>query len=240
MRKKGQNFLIDRGVIERIAEYAKLVPEDRILEIGPGTGALTEVLAAKAGKVYAVEVDPALAAGLQGRFHNVVVTKGDALKVDLPEYNKIVSNLPYQISTKITFRLLSRPFELAVLMYQKEFARRMLARPGSPRYGRLGMIVGHLCLAEILEVVPRSAFRPVPEVESAIVRLWPREHGVDAERFIKFAEGLFCSRRKKTKKALASMGISREKLAAMDASLLEKRPEELTPGEAAELAVNAY
>ncbi len=240
MRNKGQNFLVDRGVIERIVEYAKLVPEDRILEIGPGTGNLTEVLAAKAGKVYAVEVDPALATGLQGRFRNVVVIKGDASKVDLPEYNKIVSNLPYQISTKITFRLLSRPFELAVLMYQREFARRMLARPGSPEYGRLGMIAGYLSLAEILEVVPRSAFRPVPEVESAIVRLRPREHEVDAERFIKFAQGLFCSRRKKTKKALASMGISREKLAAMDASLLEKRPEELTPGEAAELAVNAY
>jgi len=236
MRKKGQHFLVDRSIIERIAGYAELAPDDSVLEIGPGSGSLTEALAVKAGRVFAVEVDPVLAANLQGRFRSVVVIKGDALKVELPEYNKIVSNLPYQISTKITFRLLSRPFELAVLMYQREFALRMLASPGSENYGRLGMIVGYLCKAEILEIVPRSAFRPVPEVESAIVRLLPREHEVDAERFIKFVEGLFSNRRKKIKKALAAMGISREKLAELDASLLEKRPEELMPEEAAELA----
>ncbi|HSD56752.1 MAG TPA: 16S rRNA (adenine(1518)-N(6)/adenine(1519)-N(6))-dimethyltransferase RsmA [Methanotrichaceae archaeon] len=236
MRKKGQHFLVDRGIIERIAGYAKLAPDDSVLEIGPGTGNLTVALAAKAGRVFAVEVDPVLAANLQGRFRNVVVIKGDALKVELPEYNKIVSNLPYQISTKITFRLLSRPFELAVLMYQREFALRMLASPGSENYGRLGMIVGYLCKAEILETVPRSAFRPVPEVESAIVRLRPREHEVDAERFIRLAEGLFNHRRKKIKKALAAMGISKEAMVDVDASLLEKRPEELMPEEAAELA----
>jgi 16S rRNA (adenine1518-N6/adenine1519-N6)-dimethyltransferase len=166
----------------------------------------------------------------------VVVIKGDALRVEYPQYNKIVSNLPYQISTKITFRLLSRPFELAVLMYQREFARRLLARPGSENYGRLGMIAGYLCKAEILEIVPRSAFRPMPEVESAIVRLLPREREVDAEKFIKFVEGLFGNRRKKIKRAIAAMGIGREAMADMDASLLEKRPEELAPEEAAELA----
>lgn len=235
MRKKGQHFLVDRGIIERIVSYAELAPDDKVLEIGPGTGNLTEAIATKAGQVFVVEVDPVLAADLHGRFKNVVVIKGDALKVELPEYNKIVSNLPYQISTKITFRLLSRPFKLAVLMYQKEFALRMLASPGSENYGRLGMIVGYLCKAEILEVVPRSAFWPVPEVESAIVRLRPREHEVDAERFIWLAEGLFNHRRKKIKKALAAMGISKEAMADMDASLLEKRPEELMPEEAAGL-----
>jgi 16S rRNA (adenine1518-N6/adenine1519-N6)-dimethyltransferase len=236
MRKKGQHFLVDRGIIERIAGYAEIEPDDSILEIGPGTGNLTEAIASKAGRVFAVEVDPVLAANLHGRFRNAVVINDDALKVEFPEYNKIVSNLPYQISTKITFRLLSRPFELAVLMYQREFARRLLARPGSEGYGRLGMIAGYLCKAEILEIVPRSAFRPVPEVESAIVRLLPREHEVDAEKFIKFAEGLFSNRRKKIKKAIAAMGMSREAMADMDASLLEKRPEELAPEEAAKLA----
>lgn len=236
MRKKGQHFLVDRGIIERIAGYARLAPDDSILEIGPSTGNLTEALAAKAGRVFAVEVDPVLAANLHGRFRNAVVIKGDALKVELPEYNKIVSNLPYQISTKITFRLLSRPFELAVLMYQREFALRLLASPGSEDYGRLGMIAGYLCKAEILETVPRSAFRPVPEVESSIVRLLPREHEVDAEKFIKFVEGLFSNRRKKIKKAIAAMGISKEAMADVDASLLEKRPEDLMPEEAAELA----
>lgn len=236
MRKKGQHFLVDRNLLDRIVNYADLVPDDNVLEIGPGTGNLTELLAKKAGRVYAVEVDPDLAAGLQGHFSNVVVIKGDALRVDLPDYNKIVSNLPYQISSRITYRLLSRSFDLAVLMYQREFARRMTSRPGEEDYGRLGMVVGYLCHAEILEAVPRSAFRPVPEVESMVVRLMPREHEVDAERFIKFAEGLFANRRKKVKKAIITMGVSREKLTGLDSSLLEKRPEELWPEEAAGLA----
>ena len=144
-----------------------------MLEIGPGTGNLTEALAARAGRVYAVEVDPDLAAQLAGRFSNVQVINADALTVELPDYNKIVSNLPYQISSKITYRLLSRPFELAVLMYQREFAQRMTATAGSKEYGRLAMVVGFFCQVEILENVPKTAFRPVPQVNSAIVRLRP-------------------------------------------------------------------
>ncbi len=239
MRKKGQHFLVDSGIIERIVCYAELVPDDIVLEIGPGTGSLTEAIAGSAGHVFALEVDPALAAGLHGRFENVEVIKGDALKEDLPEYNKIVSNLPYQISSRVTYRLLARPFDLAVLMYQREFALRMVAKPGSQEYGRLALTVGYLCDAEIMERVPGSAFRPVPEVESAIVRLRPKKHDIDAERFIEFAERLFNFRRKKVKKALASMGFSKESLGMMDTALLEKRPEELTPKEAAELAGNA-
>lgn len=238
MKKKGQHFLVDRDIIERIVGYAELAEGDRVLEIGPGTGNLTEALAASAGHVFAVEIDPGLASDLLGRFRNVSVIRGDALRVELPDYNKIVSNLPYQISTKITFRLLSRPFQLAVLMYQREFAKRMLARPGTEEYGRLGMVVGYFCEAKILEIVPRSAFRPMPEVASAIVGLHPRRKrpDVDAGIFIKFAEGLFNNRRKKIKKALAAMGASRAKLAGLDTALLEKRPEVLTPDEAAGLA----
>jgi len=234
--KKGQHFLIDHAILKRIADYAELKPSDRILEVGSGTGNLTEVLSSRSGQIYAVEVDPSLAADLAGRFPNVNVVKGDALKVKLPEYNKIVSNLPYQISSKITLRLLSRPFELAVLMYQQEFAKRMLAKPGTSEYGRLAMIVGYLSFAEILEVVPRSAFMPVPAVKSTVVRLRPREHEVNAGKFIKFVERLFGYPRKKIKKALLAMGVSREKLVELDASLIEKRPEELTPNEVAKLA----
>jgi len=234
--KKGQHFLVDQALLRRIADYAELTHSDRVFEVGPGTGNLTEILASRAGQVYAVEVDPCLASDLQCRLRDVNVIKGDALKVDLPEYNKIVSNLPYQISSKITLRFLSRPFELAVLMYQQEFAKRIFAKPGTSEYGRLAMIVGYLSKGEILEVVPRSAFRPVPAVKSAVVRLRPKEHEVDAVEFIKFAEGLFGSRRKKIKKALLAMGVSRERQAELDTSLLEKRPEELTPEEAAGLA----
>jgi 16S rRNA (adenine1518-N6/adenine1519-N6)-dimethyltransferase len=235
MRRKGQHFLVDAGVISRLVDYAELRSTDRVLEIGPGTGNLTRVLAERAGSVYAIEVDPALAEDLRGRFANVEVIRGDALKVELPRCNKIVSNLPYQISSQITYRFLKRPFDLAVLMYQKEFAQRMLALPGQELYGRLGMAVGCLCRAEILEPVPRSAWRPVPQVDSVLVRLRPRDADVDAGRFLGFVEGLFRQRRKKTRNVLPAMGFSSEALQPLDAGLLERRPEELSPMEAAHI-----
>jgi 16S rRNA (adenine1518-N6/adenine1519-N6)-dimethyltransferase len=240
--KLGQHFLIDRDVTERIVHYSELKPNDRVLEIGPGRGDLTLALAAYVKRIYAVEVDPDLATNLCGRIPNVMVINADALTVELPDYNKIVSNLPYQISSKITYRLLSRPFELAVLMFQREFSRRMQARVGSKEYGRLAMVVGFFCEVEILECVPKTAFRPVPKVNSSIVRLRPRKErpDVDATTFMSLVEGLFRSRRKKVKKALAAMGISRDMLAELDTSMLDKRPEELTPNEAAGLAEAIY
>ncbi len=235
--KLGQHFLIDRDATERIASYAEIGREDKVLEIGPGPGNLTEELAYRAGQVYAVEIDPDLAARLSGRFSNVQVINADALKVELPHYNKIVSNLPYQISSKITYRLLSEPFGTAVLMYQWEFAKRMTAAPGSEEYGRLAMTVGFFCRIEILEKVSKMAFRPVPQVDSAVVRLVPRSDRpkVDPAEFMRLAEGLFNNRRKKVKKGLAAMGAGRRVLAELEVALLEKRPEELTPDEAASL-----
>jgi len=235
--KLGQHFLIDQGAIERIASYADLQPEDRVLEIGPGPGNLTKELAARAGRVYAVEIDYDLAGQLYDRFSNVQVINGDALKVELPYYNKIVSNLPYQISSGITYRLLSRPFDKAILMYQWEFAQRMKASVGSKEYGRLAMVVGFFCEIEILEKVSKMAFCPVPQVDSAIVRLQPRLDRPDADPsdFMRLAEGLFNNRRKKVKNCLASMGAGGEAQAELDAALLERRPENLSSDEAASL-----
>ena len=235
--KLGQHFLMDRDATMRIANYAELKPQDWVLEIGPGPGNLTEALASRAARVYAVEIDPDLAAKLSGRFSNVQVIEGDALKVELPDYNKIVSNLPYQISSRITYRLLSRPFETAVLMYQWEFAERMAAAVGSEEYGRLAMVAGFFCRIEILEKVSRMAFRPAPQVDSAIVRLLPRTDRpkVDPTDFLRLVEGLFNNRRKKVKKGLAAMGAGPRALAELDSALLERRPEDLTPDEAASL-----
>ena len=235
--KLGQHFLMDRDATMRIANYADIGPQDNVLEIGPGPGNLTEALASRAGHVYAVEIDPHLAELLSGRFSNVQVINGDALKVELPHYNKIVSNLPYQISSKITYRLLSRPFETAVLMYQWEFARRMAAGVGSIEYGRLAMVVGFFCRIEILEKISKMAFHPVPQVDSAIVRLQPRSDRpeVDGADFMRLAQGLFNNRRKKVKKGLAALGAGPRALAELDSSLLERRPEDLSPDEAASL-----
>ncbi len=238
MKKLGQHFLVDRRVLSRIGDYASLDLGDRVLEIGPGTGNLTEVLSARAGTVFAIEVDPSLASSLEGRFDNVVVLRGDALRVSLPDYNKIVSNLPYQISSKITFRLLERPFDLAVLMYQREFAERMVAKPGTKEYGRLTINVSLRAEAEILERVPRGAFRPMPQVESAIVRLRPRDEriAVDERIFDDLTRTIFSMRRKKVKRSLAAMKVSSEALSRIDPELLEKRPQDLSLEEVVDMA----
>jgi 16S rRNA (adenine1518-N6/adenine1519-N6)-dimethyltransferase len=237
MKKKGQHFLVDSRIIGRIADYADLNIHDDVLEIGPGTGNLTEVLSARAGHVTAIEVDERLVWHLEDRFANVDVVLGDALKVELPEYNKIVANLPYQISSKVTFRLLRNPFELAVLMYQKEFAKRMVAQPGTKDYGRLTLNVWYYATCEIVEYVPRGAFQPRPKVESAIVRLRPKTRpDVDESLFLDLTRGLFGMRRKKIKRALAKMGLSSEAIAELDPILLNKRPEEVSPAEMVGLA----
>ncbi|MGC9515386.1 16S rRNA (adenine(1518)-N(6)/adenine(1519)-N(6))-dimethyltransferase RsmA [Methanocrinis sp.] len=238
MKKLGQHFLVDRRIIARIVDYASIDREDRVLEIGPGTGNLTEALSERAGTIFAIEVDANLATSLEGRFQNVSVLRGDALRVPLPDYNKIVSNLPYQISSKITFRLLERPFDLAVLMYQREFAERMVARPGTKEFGRLTLNVALRAEAEILERVPRGAFRPMPQVESAIVRLRPRENRipVDERAFDDLTRGLFSMRRKKVKRSLAAMGVPSEILSRIDPDLLERRPQELFLEEVVDLA----
>jgi 16S rRNA (adenine1518-N6/adenine1519-N6)-dimethyltransferase len=242
MKRIGQNFLVDRDVLSRIADYAELNPTDRILEIGAGTGNLTEVLSRRAGRVCAVEVDSTLAAGLKGRFANVMVIEGNALKVELPDYNKVVSNLPYQISSKITYRLLSKPFDLAILMYQMEFAKRLISAPGTEGYGRLSMVTGHYARAEILESVSRTAFRPNPQVGSAIVRLRPRPDRLDVnhETFMRLATGLFSHRRKKLGPALEAMGVSRDALAELDESILDHRAEEIDSEMAAWLSNKLY
>jgi 16S rRNA (adenine1518-N6/adenine1519-N6)-dimethyltransferase len=237
MNRKGQHFLVDPGVIHRLADYADLSSRDYVLEIGPGTGNLTETLAAKAGRVYAIEVDPRLAGDLEGRFSNVIVVRGDALKAELPDYNKVVSNLPYQISTKITLRLLKRPFSLMVLMFQEEFARRMVAPPGGQGYGRLAINAARYANAEILEHVPKRAFRPQPQVRSAVVRLTPKpREPINDELFDRLSRDLFTLRRKKVGTALQRMGWSPSKLAEIEPSLLDRRPEELTAEDVLELA----
>lgn len=227
--KAGQHFLVDRGIAERIAGYADISPGDRVLEIGPGRGSLTEFLAARAGRVYAIEADPELARYVEDMFPNVEVIQGDALRVDLPEYNKVVSNLPYHISTKITLRLLRNPFDLMVLMYQREFVERMLASPGTRDYGRLSVNVSYYANVEILETVPRSAFRPMPHVSSSVVRLRPRadREQVDESMFSAICRDLFTKRRKKVKNALASIGVSDDVMLDLDPAILDARPEDL-------------
>jgi len=240
----GQHFLIDPRILERIIRYADLKASDTVLEIGGGNGILTKRLAKAAGSVVTIELDRDLADGLalMCRDSNVSVIHGDALKVKLPYFNKVVSNLPYQISSEITFRLLDTGFEYAVLMYQLEFAKRMLAVPGTSDYSRLSVTAQYHAYIEMLENVPPSAFKPQPRVQSAILKLTPREalyHVNDLDFFNRLLKVVFGQRRKMLKNSITSaisvLGIPIDNISLLDEVILQRRPETLTPQELAEL-----
>ena len=206
-KRYGQHFLIDRAVLEREADYADLRKTDSVLEIGAGDGRLTEVLAARAGKVYAVERDPKLARILRSRrLGNVEVIEGDILSIELPKFDKVVSNIPYYLSTPITFLLLENlNWKVAVLTYQKEFGERLAAKPGSKNYSRISAFVSSRCEVEILETVPREKFRPVPKVDSVIVRMVPdpKDYRINWGLISR----IFSHRKKLVKNALRCAGI---------------------------------
>ncbi|MDI9623391.1 MAG: 16S rRNA (adenine(1518)-N(6)/adenine(1519)-N(6))-dimethyltransferase RsmA [Methanothermobacter sp.] len=238
-KRLGQHYLIDDSKRQKILSYADLKDDDVILEIGPGIGTLTIPLASKAGKVIAIEKDKKVATILKDRLKNhknVDLIIGDALKIDFPYFNKIVSNLPYKISSPITFKLLEYDFDFGILMYQREFAERMIAKPGTKDYSRLSVALYFMANIEILDYIPRSAFLPPPRVDSALIRLTPREkiNGT----FERTCRALFQHKKKKARNALIQSfhEISketnpREIVDHIDPRLLEKRVFTLTPEE---------
>ncbi len=193
----GQNFLVVPDIVERNVERAELTEEDVVLEIGPGLGVLTDALSRAAGKVYAIEKDPRLVSILRREYGwpNVEIIEGDALKVEFPEFNKIVSNLPYQISSSITFRFLRHGFEKAVLIYQLEFAERIVAKPGDRNYSRLSLMVRSNATAEIVERIGRGAFWPRPKVDSAVVVMEPKPESEKVDLNENLVRALFQHRR---------------------------------------------
>jgi 16S rRNA (adenine1518-N6/adenine1519-N6)-dimethyltransferase len=199
-KKLDQHFLIDAEVLNREVEYANITEQDTVLEIGPGPGTLTELLAKKAKKVIVIEKDEQFRPILE-EIPNVEVIIADALKVDFPKCNKIVSNLPYGISSSITFKILEQPIELAVLCYQKEFATRMSARAGTRNYSRLSVNTYLRADVELLEDVPKEKYFPVPEVNSTIVKLTPKQIKLP-EKFDDICRALFQHKNKKVKNAL--------------------------------------
>lgn len=220
-RKKGQSFLIDQQIARKIVAAANLTPEESVLEIGGGLGILTRFLVEQAHHVYVIEIEPALVKALNDILdgvENVTVIQGDALKHELPSVNKVVSNLPYSISSPLTFRVLNdiRP-SLSVLMYQEELVNRMLARPGTSEYSRFS--VGVQYLAEIEEVlkVPAQKFYPVPAVDSSVVRMISRTRGSfaqDQRVFFWMTHGIYSYPNKHLRKALGiwcqNLGVSKK------------------------------
>jgi 16S rRNA (adenine1518-N6/adenine1519-N6)-dimethyltransferase len=206
----GQNYLIDDFKRKKIIEYANLTKEDTVLEIGPGIGTLTIELAKKARKVIAIEQDTTIFNILKKRLEkekidNVELINGDAVKVDFPEFNKIVSNLPYQISSPISFKFLKHDFDLAILMYQKEFADRMNGKVGTKQYSRLSAMLYFKANIKFLTKVSPESFIPSPKVDSSVVELKPKESKIaddDFKIYSKVVKALFQHRNKKARNAL--------------------------------------
>jgi len=232
----GQNFLIDKQIAEREVSYADISKKDTVLEIGPGNGILTKILAEKAKKVIAIEIDKNLYEKLKDILpKNVELIHEDVLKIDfknIPHFNKVVSNLPYQISSPITFKILDYNFEIAVFIYQKEFAERLIANPGTKDYSRLSVNVYYKAKCELLENVSKNCFSPVPKVDSSIVRLFKRDKppfDVVSEDFFYFlTKKLFSHRRKKIKNIINDFsGVDFSEIPYLDLRIEELNPEQI-------------
>jgi len=260
-RRQDQHFLVDDRVLDRLPTHLPAgADESRLLEIGAGTGALTDRLLARAAAagpdavVTAIERDARLSAFLREEFApeidagRLCVVEGDALEVDLPAFSACVSNLPYGISSEVLFRLLPAGTPLVVTV-QREFAERMAADPGADEYGRLSVTAGHYADATVVETVPPEAFDPRPRVESAVVRAVPRtpDYEVpDDDFFLSFVTACFTQRRKTMRNAvrntahISGLSDAGAVVERADEELMGRRAGRVTPAEFAELATLAW
>ncbi len=207
--KLGQNFLIDKNVVLREVDYADIKDKDIVLEVGPGKGILTKILAKKAKKVIAIEYDKKLFEYLEKILpNNVELINDDAVKVDFERisFNKIVSNLPFQISSPITFKFLENNFDKAILIYQEDFAKRMVGLPGTKDYSHLTVHLYYKAYCEILEKISKNSFNPQPKVDACIVKLIrlkkPPFHVKNEKFFLNLSRTLFNHRRKMIRKII--------------------------------------
>jgi len=240
-KRFGQNFLHDASVIQRIVDALAPAPDQHILEVGPGQGALTGPLLASGARLDAVELDRDLAAWLQQRFAaqpNFRLHQADILKFDIAQISqtpaslRVVGNLPYNISTPCLFHLLRSAHLISdmLFMLQREVVQRMAASPGSGDYGRLSIMLQYHCQVDTLFEVAPGAFRPAPKVTSAIVRLRPHRvlpaTAADPTLFERVVREAFSQRRKTLKNSLGGL-IKEAKLAQLpiDAS---QRPDQLS------------
>ena len=226
-KRLGQNFLVDRGVVQGIVDAAELSPADTVLEIGPGIGTLTQGLAETGARVVAVELDkklPAVLAETLKGYDNVTIVPGDILKLNISEILglpngsrfKVVANLPYYITTPILMTLLEQrlPIERLVTMVQKEVAVRMTAHPGSKDYGALSVAVQYFTVPRMVMDVPPRAFLPAPEVTSAVIACHvqgvPTVQPADEKLFFRLVRAAFGQRRKTLLNALTGAGLTKE------------------------------
>jgi 16S rRNA (adenine1518-N6/adenine1519-N6)-dimethyltransferase len=215
-KRFGQHFLTDRHYLARVVEAIGPRAGDHLVEIGPGTGLLTEELAKVVDHLDVIEIDRDLAAALRSRFESahVAVHEADALDFDftaLPAPLRIVGNLPYNVSTPILFRVagVAGLVDDCVFMLQKEVVERMVAEPDSAQNGRLSVMLQYRFAMAIALSVPPGAFTPPPKVDSAVVRMKPlgagRLQALDPQRFAQVVAGAFAQRRKTLRNALRAL-----------------------------------
>jgi 16S rRNA (adenine1518-N6/adenine1519-N6)-dimethyltransferase len=213
-RRLGQHFLSDPHILQRIADALGATADDTVLEIGPGPGGLTEVLAGRAGRLVAIEKDADLLPALRERVPGATIVEADALEADWhgiagPEF-LVAGNIPYNITSPLIDKALAPPRpRRIVFLVQKEVADRVGAPPGGEAYGALSVGVQAVALAERLFTVPAGAFRPRPKVDSAVLRLTPLAEPVvsdaEVEPFRRLVVGLFGFRRKQMGRGLREL-----------------------------------
>lgn len=228
-KRFGQNFLHDENVIHRIVRCIRPKPDEELLEIGPGQGALTAALLDTGCQLHALELDRDLVPILQARFGanpHFHLQQGDALELDFSQLDtgnkrvRVVGNLPYNISTPLIFHLLRqhRHIEDMHFMLQKEVVERLAAGPGTKAYGRLGIMTQYFCRVEPLLEVPPGAFSPQPKVQSAVVRLTPYDTppcpARSVEQLQRVVRTAFNQRRKTLRNALQGL-LSGDQIAAL-------------------------
>ncbi len=246
-RRLSQNFLYDPAILGRIVRASGLSPGDTVVEIGPGPGRLTRMLAEGAGRVVAIELDrdlyERLTAELAG-YENLELLRGDALRYDYGGLGpfKVVANIPYHITTPIIFKLLEyrQYLRSMTLTVQKEVAQRIAARPGTKHYGVLSITVQYYAKAELKFIIPRGAFRPVPKVDSACLHMeiydTPPVKVKDEGLFLNIVKTAFGQRRKTLHNSLKKLVPDID--AVLRAAGIEPgaRPETLSIGDFARLA----
>jgi 16S rRNA (adenine1518-N6/adenine1519-N6)-dimethyltransferase len=249
----GQNFMIDGNLVRVVADAGNIAPGDVVVEVGPGTGTLTEDLLSRGADVIAVEIDRDLAGMLRTRHASnphVKLIEGDALAgkheinrelaAQLRQLSgrplKLVANLPYNIASPLVIELLVAGLDLLAFTVQKEVADRLRAQAGSDDYGPLTVMAQLLANVEVLRTLPPQAFWPAPKIDSALVRMTRIDQlGADAPAFGRFVQQLFAARRKTLRKALSQMEIDAAPLLAAHGIDPQLRPERLTPRQCLDL-----
>jgi len=209
-KKLGQNFLVDKNIVKLEIKEAEVSADETVLEIGAGYGALTLELAKIAKKVIAVEIDDELVPLLEKRLaeeglKNVDIICEDVLKAEMPPFDKCVSNIPYQISSKI-IEMLGKYGKFSVLIMQKEFAERLVAQPGEKNYSRISILAQYHFIPVFVRKVGKKCFYPVPKIDSAIVKLYPRKvkpFVSDEKFFFQFVKAVFIHKNQKLWKAVS-------------------------------------